>query len=115
MQEEVASINGDSFFELATLFTSHIHDLTAGGRHVLLTYDAFQSHMTLKVLTHLHAHNVVVYALPAHTRGKLQPCYVVVFGVFRREMNKAFTTAALASITDPIDVFKLCLLIKHAL
>lgn len=73
MRKEVASIDGDSFYQFAQAFAAHVKDLTTDGRKILLTFNACRSHMTLRTLEHLLDHNVVVYALPAHTSGKIQP------------------------------------------
>ena len=59
--------------------------------------------------------NIVVYALPEHTSGKLEPGFVVIFSSLKREMNKAFAIVADTDTTQNVDVFKLCSIIRFAL
>lgn len=75
-EEEVDSV---SFLSWSKAFVTSINDLTEKDRKVLLTYEAYRSHMTLEVLENFHAYGVVFYALPEHTSGKTQPCDVVLF------------------------------------
>lgn len=114
MRPETASIDGDSFFDFAKRFTEHVADLTSDGRHVLLTFDACRSHMTLKALQHFRDNRVIVYALPAHTSGKTQPCDVVVFGVFKQEINRLISVVASGGPATTIDVYQLCSILKKA-
>lgn len=60
MRKEGGGVDGEVFYQWALHFTEHIKDLTTGGRHVLLIYDGYRSHMTLRVLKHLRDSNVVV-------------------------------------------------------
>eukprot|EP00171_Calliarthron_tuberculosum_P004807 IDg4807t1 len=44
-REDCASVNAQNFMDWAQSFVAHVKPLTAGGRKVLLTYDAYRSHM----------------------------------------------------------------------
>lgn len=114
MREEVASIDGGSFFQFAKRFTDHVSDLTNGGRHVLLTFDACRSHMTLQTLEHFRQHNVIVYALPANTSGKTQPCDAVVFGVYKQEVNSCISKVYGGKRGHIIDLYELCSILRQA-
>lgn len=81
---------------------------------MLLIYDGYRSHMTLRVLQHLRDSNVIVYALPAHTSGKTQPCDTGIFGVFKQAMNDAMQKAADADRDEVINLFELCAMFRHA-
>ena len=50
----------EAFFRWAQKLTASIRHIVGGALKVLLTYDGYRSHMTLKVLEHLRAHGVVV-------------------------------------------------------
>jgi len=63
--------------------------------------------MSLAVLELFQRHNVVVYALPAHTSGKTQPLDVVLFGAFKRALNNVMNEAASTDNLDNWDVFLL--------
>ena len=60
MEPSSPGVNSSSFFQWAQKFTASIRHIVGGGRKVLLTYDGYRIHMTLKVLGHLRAHGVVV-------------------------------------------------------
>ena len=79
MREEFAGVDSKCFYEWAKHFSAHIIDLTGDGRKVLLTLDSYRSHMSLKVIKYLDENVVIVYALPMHSSGKLQPCDVKLF------------------------------------
>lgn len=52
MREDVAGVDTSSFFELPKKFSSHVKDLTAEVRKVLLTYDADRPHMIVLIILH---------------------------------------------------------------
>lgn len=72
MEPKTPGVTADSFYQWALRFTAFIKRLVADGRKVLLTYDAYRGHMTLRVLEHLRDNAVIVYALPAHASGNRQ-------------------------------------------
>ena len=88
VRQKVAWIDGESFFQCGKEFVHHVRDLTARGRKVLLTFDGYRSHMTLRVPQLFCDNGIVVYALPVHTSGKTQPLYVSLFGAFKRKLNE---------------------------
>lgn len=79
MEPDTARVDGTNFYKWAQKFTISMTHLVEGGRNVLLTYDGYRRHMTLLVLENLSTHGVIVYALPAKTSGKTQPCDTGVF------------------------------------
>ena len=83
-------------------------DLTCNGQNLLLMYDACRAHMTLRIVEHFFEYNVVVYALPANTFSKTQPCDAVVFGVYKKEINCAIMKVAIRKIGHIIEVFEFC-------
>ena len=64
------------FLRVGETFSAHIIDFTGDGRNVLLALDSCRSHMSLKVMKYLDENGVIVYALPMHSSGKLQPSKV---------------------------------------
>eukprot|EP00171_Calliarthron_tuberculosum_P023847 IDg23847t1 len=114
VREDRGGVNSDNFLQWAKMFVAHVKDLTTAGRKVVLTYDAYRSHMTLRALECFEKNNVEVYALPAHTSGKTQPCDVVLFGVFKKRLNEAVQLVARADTRDCIDAFAFCALMRSA-
>lgn len=113
-REERGGVDSSNFLSWARLFVESVRDLTAGGRKVLLIFDAYRSHMSLDVLQLFNDNGVVVYALPAHTSGKTQPLDVVAFAVFKNALNEALHTAASADKLDTLNTFDFCSLLKTA-
>jgi len=83
---EGGGVDGSNFFKWAVVFIEHAKPLTAGGRNVLLIFDGYRSHMTLRVIELFHMNNVIVCALPPHTSGKTKPLDVTVFSVFKKQL-----------------------------
>ena len=88
MRPEGGGVDQYNFLEWARHFVSHVKGLTTNGRKVLLIYDGYRSHMSLQVLQLFALSNIVVYTLPAHSSGKLQPLDVVAFESFKRSLNE---------------------------
>ena len=86
----------------------------ANGRKVLLIYDGYRSHLLLDVLDIFAKHRVIVYALPAHTSGKTQPCDTVLFGSFKHHLDAALRDCVLARPDHTFDLFDFCKVLKFA-
>lgn len=50
MRPEISGVDSKNFYECAKLFVEHIRDFTANNRTVLLTFDGYRSHMSLRDL-----------------------------------------------------------------
>eukprot|EP00171_Calliarthron_tuberculosum_P006070 IDg6070t1 len=111
---ECGGVDSGNFYLWATHFVAFIAPLTAGGRKVLLLYDGYRAHMTLRVLELFDRHNIVAYALPAHTSGKTQPCDVVLFASYKAKLREALVSAVREGTADKIDVFEYCALMRAA-
>ena len=94
LHEECGSVYQKTFLNWVRCFVDSVGDLTANGIKSLLIYDAHRSHLSLGVLQLFHKSNLIVYALPSHTSGKIHPLDVVVFSVFKRELNKVMNSVA---------------------
>lgn len=81
---------------------------------MLLIYDGYRLHMTLRDLQHLRDSNVIVYALPVHTSGKTQTCNTGILGFFKQVMNDAMQKAADADRDEIINPFELFSMFRHA-
>lgn len=114
MRAEGGGIDIANFLSWAQLFVSSVKDLTSNGRKVLLTYDGYAAHMSLPVLQLFRTNNIVVYALPAHTSGKLQPLDVVAFSVYKRNLNNLIAKVVRADATDELDMFHFCAIMREA-
>ena len=113
-REDIAGVNTECFYKWALEFTKHVDHLTSGGRKILLTYDSYRSHMSLKVLEHFKTSNVLVYALPAHTSGKTQPLDVVTFGSMKQSLDELISNAIEIETLEAFDIYQLCTLVKKA-
>ena len=81
MLAEGKGVDSNNFCEWTSSFVDYVSDPTTNDRKLLLIYDGYRSHMSLSVLQLFAENNIVVYALPAHTSGKIQPLYVLSFAV----------------------------------
>lgn len=64
-EQGTAGVSADNFLVWAQKFTSCITHLTQDGRKVLLLYDAYRSHTTLRVQEHLRENGAIVSRLLA--------------------------------------------------
>eukprot|EP00171_Calliarthron_tuberculosum_P001809 IDg1809t1 len=88
-------------------------------RKVLLLYDGYRSHMSLKALQILQRGNVETYALPAHTSGTTQPLDVSIFSPFKHYINESLyknmpSTIQQDELSQEISIFDLCRSFKEA-
>lgn len=114
MREKRGGVDSTNFLSWAKEFVSHVRDLTAGGRKILLIYDAYRSHMTLAVLELFRDNNIEVLALPAHTSGKTQPCDVVLFSAFKARLNECVQLATAGGSVCEFDTYDFCGMLKDA-
>ena len=77
--QRARGVDSDNFLSWAKVFVDYVRDLTVDGGKVLLTYDGDRAHLSPQVLTLFRENNVIAYALPSHTSGRLQPLDVTVF------------------------------------
>eukprot|EP00171_Calliarthron_tuberculosum_P021386 IDg21386t1 len=84
---EVGGMDEHIFVQWCRAFVDRVKHLTANGRKVLLVYDGYRAHMTLRCLNILKDGNLEAYAIPAHTSGTTQPLDVTVFGPFKKAIN----------------------------
>eukprot|EP00171_Calliarthron_tuberculosum_P005712 IDg5712t1 len=114
MREKVGGVDTTNFYNWALLFIESVRDLTANGRKVLLTYDAYRAHMSLPVLELFDRKGIVVYALPAHTSGKTQPCDVVLFAAFRAALTDAMIRLVQKDAARQLDMYDYCSILREA-
>lgn len=91
------------FFKQAHRLFESVRDLTATNHKVILTYDAYRSHISLRALELFDENNVVVYALPAQNSSKKQTCDVTVFENLKHELNDCIGSAADVCSSDLFD------------
>lgn len=114
MEPGTPGVTAFSFYKLAEVFVQSISYLLQDGRKVLLLFDGYRSHMHLNVLEYLDKNGVVVYALPAHTSGKTQPCDTGVFRGLKREVSKAASEVGRIPAASPMNVYDFCSLLNYA-
>lgn len=114
MREENGGVDRFNFFAWARSFVNYASELTENERKVLLTYDGYQSHLSLNVLELLQSNNVIVYALPSHTSGKTQPCDCVLFSSSKHHVSQSLHNCVLANPDSVFDVYDFCSIIRHS-
>ncbi len=103
-----------NLLEWARRFIENVKDLTADGRKLLLTYDGYRSHMTIPVLELFKSSNIIVYCLPAHTSGKLQPLDLVVFGSFKNAMRRITDETVQPLEAHRLTMYDFCTIMRSA-
>ena len=93
LREDGGGVGSANFLAWTEAFTASVRDLSANGGHVLLIYDSYAAHMSMRVLEIFRRDRIVVYAIPAHTSGKKQPLDVVVFDVYKQELDDSILRA----------------------
>ena len=114
MREVIAGVDGESFHQWAKVFTDYVSHLTENVRHVLLIYDAYRSHLSLRVLQQFEQHRVVVYALPSNTAQKTQPCDALLFAVFKNRLNHEIIAVSEIQNSPPLVVYDICKVLNVA-
>ena len=107
-------MDSQNFLGWAKSFVDHVHDLTAGNRCILVTYDVYRADMSLSVLKLPRPNNIIAYPLPAHTSGKTQACNVVLFGEYKRAMNQIISDILEPNRVTQLNMFNFCAIMKHA-
>ena len=87
VRDKVGSVDSTNFVFWATHFARSLVDLTANGRKIILTFDAYRAHMSLRVLNLFSEHRVIAYALSAYSSSALQPCNVALFDSFKKNTD----------------------------
>ena len=107
MEAEKPGVNSLSFYEWAHHFTEFTSHLVSTDRKLLLIYDGYRSHMSLRVLEHLCDNNIVAYASPSHTSGRTQQCDTGVFKALKHALNKAITDTGISNEESGIHIYRL--------
>ena len=92
MREKIAGFDTINFIHWSKNFVESVRNLLVGGRKILLVYDGYRAHMSLRVLKYFSLNGVIAYAIPSNTSGRTQPCDLVLFSSFKGELNKIVTT-----------------------
>lgn len=113
-RQKNGGVNSEIIYNWAVQFVDHVRTITVGSLQVLLFYDGYCSHMSLKVLNFLHHNNVIVYTLLEHTSGKTQLLDVVLFAPFKKHLRDSMTFVASRGGMDYFDMFDFCGMLLHA-
>ena len=114
MRESGGGVDTSNFRLWALHFISAVSHLTENDRKVMLVLDGYRSHMAVGTLELLDVHNIIVYALPAHTSGKMHSLDVTVFSAFKAAPNDAINIAILRSGDKNWDSFTFCRMLTFA-
>ena len=113
-REELAGVDKRNFGRWAEIFVKDVSDLPKHGRKLLLLYDSYRSHMSLKVLIILREGNVIAYCLLAHTRSKTHPLDLTVFVAFKHYIAANMKGISLVNHHDLFDCFNFCNILRNA-
>lgn len=108
MREEGGGVDSSNFLWWAKHFVDYIAPLTLGGKKLLLMYYDYRAHMSLDVLSLFKQKNSIVYRLPAHSSGKLQPLDVVAFSVFKTKLNDVVHESMSSVGENGANVYDVC-------
>lgn len=113
-RSETESVDADNFMQWASIIKQCIEDLKSDNRKVLLGYDAYRAHLSTPLLPLFFENSDVVYTLPAHASGKLQPLDVMIFSSFSATLRN--TTRAFQTLTESkhLVLFQFFMIISHA-
>ena len=114
VREERGGVDSENFLNWAHVFIESVEDLTANDRYILLIFDGYGAHMSLRVLELFRRNRIIAYALPAHTSGTTQPLDVVMFSEYKRELNNAIAATLKTADADQLDMFQYCALMTYA-
>ena len=113
-REDLAGVDKRNFVRWAEIFVKDVSDRTRHGRKILLLYNGYRSHMSLKVLRILREGNVIAYCLPAHTSGKTQPLHLTVFAAFKHHIAANMKSISLVNHHDLFDCCDFCNILRDA-
>lgn len=114
MREQEGGVDTPKVLVWCTDFTNHVAGLTQNGRKVLLIVEGYRSHMSLSALEKLHNHNIIVYALPAHTSGNTEPLDVNIFSPSKAALNEAINIAVSKEDPNKWDTYSSCNMMRFA-
>ena len=114
LRDERAGVDSANFYEWAKYFVESVRSATAGDRKLLLTYDAYRAHLSVRVLSLFLDHGIIAYALPAHTCCALQPCDLAVFARFKTELNDEISAMVTPGHSSELDMYMFCGALRSA-
>lgn len=103
-----------NFADWAAEFVFSVKVKNKNRRKVLLTYNGYRSHISLRALKILKEAGVMAYCLPAHTSGNTQPLYVGLYGPFKNYLNTEVYDAQQSRSEGEFDQFDLLHMICRA-
>lgn len=80
----------------------------------MLRYDGYRLNMSLRVLKLFDENETIVYALPAHMSSKTQPCEVVLFGEYKKCLNKLLHDITGLNTVIYLDMYDYCSIMTQA-
>lgn len=113
-REENGGVDSNNFYEWEKGFMQYVQDLTSNGRKVLLVYNGYRGHMTLRIVQLFESSNIIAYALPAYTFGKTQACDFLLFGEFKRESKELIRRVSDVENVRALDMYDFCTLMTSA-
>ena len=114
VRENIGGVDTTNFYSWALQFVHLVKSSHGMNRKVLLIYDGYRSHMSLRVLELFSSNNIIAYALPSHTSGKTQPCDTVLFGAFKQALNQVISELMAPDRDDVWTMYEFCSMMKTA-
>ena len=110
MRSEIGGVDSECVYRWDLEFRKFMRHVTEGGRKLLLTYDAYRLHVSLRVLEHFLSNNIIGYVLIAHTYRWTQPLDVVTLEAMKQMLPKLKQESIDIESSNSFDLFQIATL-----
>ena len=107
MPSETGEVDSECIYRWELEFRNFMRHLTEGGRKILLTYDAYRLHVSLRVLEHFLSNCIIAYSLIAHTCRRTQPLNVVALDAMKQKLSKLVQESIDTESFNSFDLFQM--------
>ena len=110
-----ASMTKEFFIQWVQHFIEETEVHRKKHKYLVLTMDGFGAHLSYRALSLLSEHNIIAYALPAHTSHRTQVLDYSVFSPFKEKLRQEWSKRLIGTQAMRInDAFTLCEMVNHA-
>ncbi|CDF33433.1 unnamed protein product [Chondrus crispus] len=110
-----AGVDGAIFYDWAQKFVTETTHLRQKHKNIVLTFDGYGAHVSLRALKVLKENNIVVVGLPAHTSHRTQVLDYSVFSSFKTFFRSTLNRRAIGATNEcRNDIYTLCEMLHEA-
>lgn len=113
-RDTLGGVDTRNFLSWAHEFVKFTWYLRQNRQKILLVFDGYRAHLSPPVLELFHANDIIVYALPSHTSGKLQPLDCAIFSAFKSALRSITADMVLMGDEKLLDQADLCSILRAA-